>query len=475
MVEIWPRFDLPQAHTSDTTSNTETGLTTSQVLEGLSSVPTHFIFLSPKLPKELMAGWAAPASISSLLNHDVDMRAYSTGQPRAFSYSTWVGARPSASSKDQTTTRWVIPSVHGPDIVPDPAAQDVFAHTFASALQAGSLALVRGHEKQRVGVLHQARKILVPKRACADSGEKQMIGAAVPGDDMMSLRRIMTASPCTNRHLDGQSASVMGSRRLFLGRGHLQPAQHKQQHLVVQHGHAASETFSPFVCAPGLTDTSAVKHRSPLGFRGAQVACRKNDALPEAIIFPHSHDTDASSPEPKDSWLLSSRIDALDREVVDWAKQNVSESQQVKIRPTYPGECLSSAGMSCPVELVFPRRGRKGGSGDDKGRGHEPILITMEVMMGLFHLPLVQASKHLGLSPTAIKSVCRRLGIKKWPFRALSAKSTRRRVRGSVGAELYGKVGDGAGDEEEDDHGDDVDIDSAAEGLSLLRQSGGCC
>mmetsp|Transcript_45782 Transcript_45782/g.114763 ORF Transcript_45782/g.114763 Transcript_45782/m.114763 type:complete len:337 (-) Transcript_45782:176-1186(-) len=79
------------------------------------------------------------------------------------------------------------------------------------------------------------------------------------------------------------------------------------------------------------------------------------------------------------------------------------------------------------LELVFPRRGRKSGELDKKVQ--DPVLITFEVMQRLFHLPLTEAARQLGLSPTAIKGACRRLGIKKWPFRMVMAKSHRRAPR----------------------------------------------
>uniref|UniRef100_A0A7S0VRA5 RWP-RK domain-containing protein n=1 Tax=Hemiselmis tepida TaxID=464990 RepID=A0A7S0VRA5_9CRYP len=79
------------------------------------------------------------------------------------------------------------------------------------------------------------------------------------------------------------------------------------------------------------------------------------------------------------------------------------------------------------LELVFPRRGRKCGELDRKVQ--DPVLITYEVMQRLFHLPLTEAARQLGLSPTAIKGACRRLGIKKWPFRMVTAKSHRRAPR----------------------------------------------
>eukprot|EP00276_Gloeochaete_wittrockiana_P020510 CAMPEP_0184360466 /NCGR_PEP_ID=MMETSP1089-20130417/125148_1 /TAXON_ID=38269 ORGANISM="Gloeochaete wittrockiana, Strain SAG46.84" /NCGR_SAMPLE_ID=MMETSP1089 /ASSEMBLY_ACC=CAM_ASM_000445 /LENGTH=116 /DNA_ID=CAMNT_0026699665 /DNA_START=70 /DNA_END=416 /DNA_ORIENTATION=- len=41
-----------------------------------------------------------------------------------------------------------------------------------------------------------------------------------------------------------------------------------------------------------------------------------------------------------------------------------------------------------------------------------------------FHLPLHQAAERLGLCTSALKKVCRRNGIKKWPYRKLRAIET---------------------------------------------------
>jgi len=143
----------------------------------------------------------------------------------------------------------------------------------------------------------------------------------------------------------------------------------------------------------------------------------------------------------------------------------------------------SAPGHKSNVELVFPRRGRKSGNDADR-RTHEPIQITMETMMGLFHLPLVQAASRLGLSPTAIKSVCRRLGIRKWPFRSLSAKSKwRNRKRGdkaegsndsplaavgSSGGGTESRGGLSSDDGEDDEGAEGAAVGAAANGLSLL-------
>jgi len=45
------------------------------------------------------------------------------------------------------------------------------------------------------------------------------------------------------------------------------------------------------------------------------------------------------------------------------------------------------------------------------------VVLTRELIESYFSMPLSAASKDLGLCATAIKKVCRKMGIAKWPFR----------------------------------------------------------
>jgi len=59
---------------------------------------------------------------------------------------------------------------------------------------------------------------------------------------------------------------------------------------------------------------------------------------------------------------------------------------------------------------ITPRRR----SGQDR---RAPVVLTRELIESYFSMPLSAASKDLGLCATAIKKVCRKMGIAKWPFR----------------------------------------------------------
>lgn len=62
--------------------------------------------------------------------------------------------------------------------------------------------------------------------------------------------------------------------------------------------------------------------------------------------------------------------------------------------------------------IIYPRR--KGGQ---DSRKTSQVVVTAEVLEKHFHLPLHDAATKLGLCATAIKKVCRRFGILRWPFR----------------------------------------------------------
>ena len=57
--------------------------------------------------------------------------------------------------------------------------------------------------------------------------------------------------------------------------------------------------------------------------------------------------------------------------------------------------------------LVYPR----------PRRCVSPVVITVEVLEGLYHVVRSVAASRLGISETALKSACRKLGIQRWPCR----------------------------------------------------------
>ena len=67
------------------------------------------------------------------------------------------------------------------------------------------------------------------------------------------------------------------------------------------------------------------------------------------------------------------------------------------------------------VNTIFPRRKQ----GQHARINSQPVVLDEAALSQLFTLPLHKAAVKLGISATAMKSACRKLGIKKWPYRAL--------------------------------------------------------
>jgi len=58
--------------------------------------------------------------------------------------------------------------------------------------------------------------------------------------------------------------------------------------------------------------------------------------------------------------------------------------------------------------------------------------LTIETVRHHFHLPLKVAAKNLGVSPTYLKQVCRKLGIPRWPYRQMKAFGSFKLCEGTV-------------------------------------------
>ena len=47
-----------------------------------------------------------------------------------------------------------------------------------------------------------------------------------------------------------------------------------------------------------------------------------------------------------------------------------------------------------------------------------PVVITIEVIDAFSDMPLYSAAEAIGISETALKSACRKLGVRHWPCRS---------------------------------------------------------
>ncbi|MGB1593610.1 MAG: RWP-RK domain-containing protein, partial [Promethearchaeia archaeon] len=63
---------------------------------------------------------------------------------------------------------------------------------------------------------------------------------------------------------------------------------------------------------------------------------------------------------------------------------------------------------------LFPRR--KAGDETFPEKGRRPVEVDLRMIQGLFGVPQPDAAAALGVSLTALKQVCRKLGIPRWPY-----------------------------------------------------------
>lgn len=71
---------------------------------------------------------------------------------------------------------------------------------------------------------------------------------------------------------------------------------------------------------------------------------------------------------------------------------------------------------SSTVARVFARK--KPTRGEEVRGTDANVLLSLQNISSLFHLPLGQAAEQLGICRTALKNACRKCGIARWPFHA---------------------------------------------------------
>eukprot|EP00871_Galdieria_phlegrea_P002153 jgi/Galph1/2939/GphlegSOOS_G1618.1 len=93
-----------------------------------------------------------------------------------------------------------------------------------------------------------------------------------------------------------------------------------------------------------------------------------------------------------------------------------SPNATVNAKVGYASEGYESRILS--VKERYPDLWKYGGL-DGRFTLHRKDHIDMETLKSHFHLPMVEASKRLGVCVTVLKKICRRFGIARWPHRKL--------------------------------------------------------
>ena len=64
---------------------------------------------------------------------------------------------------------------------------------------------------------------------------------------------------------------------------------------------------------------------------------------------------------------------------------------------------------------IFPRR-KAGAGAVPVAKGRQPVELTRSAISAMFGMPQPHAARDLGISLTALKQVCRKLAIERWPY-----------------------------------------------------------
>lgn len=84
----------------------------------------------------------------------------------------------------------------------------------------------------------------------------------------------------------------------------------------------------------------------------------------------------------------------------------------------------SNANNNDETNIAKDSKGKRSATGSERSLRGETTsssgkTIKMEDLRGYFHLPIVEVAKQLGTCTTALKKICRKNKIKKWPYRQI--------------------------------------------------------
>ena len=92
------------------------------------------------------------------------------------------------------------------------------------------------------------------------------------------------------------------------------------------------------------------------------------------------------------------------------------------------------SGVKAARVQLFPRR--KAGDTVHPEKGRQPIKVDLNTIYSMFGMPQPEAARLLGLSLTALKQVCRKLGVSRWPYTRACKRFQRHHDSSLPGAEV---------------------------------------
>ena len=108
--------------------------------------------------------------------------------------------------------------------------------------------------------------------------------------------------------------------------------------------------------------------------------------------------------------------------------------------------------------FISPRRARSALSSADRRTPPSQVVISLELLDSLRGLSLPLAASTVGVSATAFKKACRRLGVTRWEYRRGPGRASSKNVAGPTGPVSTSQPGSSAGE--------DVDMQLVGEGMA---------
>eukprot|EP00960_Hanusia_phi_P019382 572139-Hanusia_phi.AAC.3 len=65
------------------------------------------------------------------------------------------------------------------------------------------------------------------------------------------------------------------------------------------------------------------------------------------------------------------------------------------------------------MSVIYPRQKKEK---DSCFISHGPLFLDLDIIEKYFHVPQCEAAKRLGISLTCLKSACRKIGVRRWPY-----------------------------------------------------------
>ena len=109
--------------------------------------------------------------------------------------------------------------------------------------------------------------------------------------------------------------------------------------------------------------------------------------------------------------------------------QEMVSRDRVRISSWKADNESSHIGHQQPLSAIFPRRKT---SIQNEWKDHSPVVLTPSILVALSNMPLCNAAQAVGVSSTAFKKACRKLGVARWNYKRGASKRNQEEPIGQI-------------------------------------------